>query len=455
MDDTLEKPTSVPKTEQIDREEDEQSSGDEDQGPDWTKLPSLPTARPFIPKRGEKDFEPTTAGGSGLQRHVLDRSRHAMLEALSAPRTISSKSISYAVWYPDIARAHVTVSRGIHFASMGHSVARTAAVDDDAKKIHKRLELLPEETLYLVERGAMLCWKACDLAPTDIPGLETVDGVPMTVQQVFAEVIGTADLTLEKYQVFAYLKRLGYAVTRTKPPNAGYPVPPPFEQPLRLHKSSFLDKVLFLVRWPLRALTHLLAPQFDWWRPIRLSCLHGNLLFQSLRFLPGGHDAPLHVKAPPRASVSPYQIFYNVCKPSTPFKKTAPPPPDYSVVVVNARTTPMPTLTELTALFDVLPELPPPLPRRRQSLAQQKAASAGAAPPPAPAPKTMTRSSSLMQRLFPWAFSSAAPAETTRKVNPFLSLKTGKKMVVIAAVDAGMISFFRFGEGVFTEWPMA
>lgn len=39
--------------------------------------------------------------------------------------------------------------------------------------------------------------------------------------------------------------------------------------------------------------------------------------------------------------------------------------------------------------------------------------------------------------------------------NPFPSLKTGKKMVVVAVVDAGTISFFRFGQGVFTEWPMS
>ncbi|TFY68739.1 hypothetical protein EVJ58_g839 [Rhodofomes roseus] len=369
MDDTLERPNVVSKPVDAVDGDDEQSSGDEDQGPDWTKLPSAPTARPFIPKRGEKDFEPNASGGSGLQRHVLDRSRHAMLEALSAPRTISSKSISYAVWHPDLARAHVTLSRGIHFASMGHSVARTASLDS-AKKIHKRLELLPEETLYLVERGAMLCWKACELAPSDTPGLEDVEGIPMTVQQAFAEMIGTADLTLEKYQ--------------------------------------------------------------------------------SLRFLPGGHNAPLHVQARPRAPVSPYQIFYNVYKPSTPFKKTAPPPPEYSVVVVNARTTPMPTLTELTSLFGVLPELPPPLPRKRQSFVQQKA---GTAPPPAPAPKTQLPPS-RMQRFFPWAFPSTSPPELPRNINPFLSLKTGKKMVVVAAVDAGMTSFFRFGEGVFTEWPM-
>ena len=41
-----------------------------------------------------------------------------------------------------------------------------------------------------------------------------------------------------------------------------------------------------------------------------------------------------------------------------------------------------------------------------------------------------------------------------RKVNPFAVLKAGKKMVVVAVVDAGMISFFRFGQGAFEDFPM-
>ena len=51
-----------------------------------------------------------------------------------------------------------------------------------------------------------------------------------------------------------------------------------------------------------------------------------------------------------------------------------------------------------------------------------------------------------------------ANSETERppqRPNPFAILKAGKKMVVIAAVDAGMISFFRLGQGEFAEWPMA
>lgn len=112
----------------------------------------------------------------------------------------------------------------------------------------------------------------------------------------------------------------------------------------------------------------------------------------------------------------------------------------------------MPTLMELTALFDVLPELPQPLPRRRQPSAPQKSA---AAQPPAATSAALQQSSSFIQRLFPWALPPSAPPESVRGTNPFLSLRTGKKMVVIAAVDAGMVNFFRFGQGVFTEWPMA
>lgn len=46
-------------------------------------------ARPVIPKRGDKEFEPSKQGGSGLQQHILQRARSAMFEALRATRTIS------------------------------------------------------------------------------------------------------------------------------------------------------------------------------------------------------------------------------------------------------------------------------------------------------------------------------------------------------------------------------
>jgi hypothetical protein len=51
--------------------------------------PGNSTARPAIPKRGEKDFEPVDGGGSGLQRHNLERARSAMFDALRSTRAIS------------------------------------------------------------------------------------------------------------------------------------------------------------------------------------------------------------------------------------------------------------------------------------------------------------------------------------------------------------------------------
>ncbi|OSC97513.1 hypothetical protein PYCCODRAFT_1419435 [Trametes coccinea BRFM310] len=466
MDDNLELPTSAlnPAAAKEREEEEEQSSGDEDQGPDWTKIPGLNVARPVIPKRGEKDFEPIAQGGSGLQRHVLDRSRSAMIEALRASRTISYKAVSHATWYPQLSRAHVTVARGIHFSTMGHSAARPSPDAENVKKVQKRLELLPEEALYLVERGAMYCWKPTDVPLPKTELLDDMEGVPMTVQQAFAEMIGTEDLTLEKYQVYAYLKRLGYVVTRAKPPSPDYPVPSPLTTQSG-STTSILSRLYSAVSSLMARLARIFSSGMDWWHPVRCSrWLHRNLsnssLFKSLRFLPSGHNVPLHIKSrDPEAPPSPYRIFYHLYKPSTPFKKTAPPPPDFSVVVVNARTSPMPTISELTELFGELPELPPPAPRKRVSFAQQKLNAASAAATPAPAPQSPPPETSLARRAIAWlwlpwwtAKKSEPPA---RPPNPFPSLKMGNKIVVIAAVDAGTISFFRFGQGVFTEWPMA
>ncbi|KAI0826935.1 tRNA-splicing endonuclease subunit sen54 N-term-domain-containing protein [Trametes gibbosa] len=461
MDDTLEMPTAAPKPDAAQAtEEDEHSSGDEDQGPDWTKIPGLNVARPIIPKRGEKDFEPIAQGGSGLQRHVLDRSRSAMLEALKSTRTISHKSVSHAIWYPGLSRAHVTVARGIHFANMGHSVARPSTGLMDEKKVQKRLELLPEEALYLVERGTMYCWTATDLLLRETPHLDDMEGIPMSVQQAYAQMIGCCDLSFEKYQVYAYLKRLGYVVTRARPPSLDYPIPSPYPKPARA-RTSVLGKLYESLSTVLARVARIFTNGLGWWRPIRSSrWLHHNMsnlsLYKSLRFLPSGHSTPLHIQPTPDAPPSSYQIFYHLYKPSTPFKKTAPPPPDFSIVVVNARTTSMPTISELTQLFGELPELPPPAPRKRVSFAQQKLAAASTKLPPKALPAPDSSLSTIVRAwlsLPSWV--SPKSRNATRPPNPFPSLKMGNKTVVIAAVDAGTISFFRFGQGVFTEWPMA
>jgi tRNA-splicing endonuclease subunit Sen54 len=112
-----------------------------------------------------------------------------------------SKSLSYGIWYPRLARVHVTVARGIHFSTMGHSAPRPAPTEKQPNLVLKRLELLPEEAIYLVERGTLFCWKENPHLADRPEDLRDVEGSPMSVQQAYAEMIGKEDLTLEKYQV--------------------------------------------------------------------------------------------------------------------------------------------------------------------------------------------------------------------------------------------------------------
>ncbi|KAI6139314.1 tRNA-splicing endonuclease subunit sen54 N-term-domain-containing protein [Pisolithus tinctorius] len=457
MDDILEQPQSHPKLLGDHAGDEEQSSGDEDGGLDWTKLPKYASARPVIPKRGEKDFEPAHGHGSGLQLHILDRARGAMFEALRAERSISSKSVSYGIWYPSIARVHVVTSRGVHFANMGHSVSRPSGDSGDTEpelelpknsKTQKRLELLPEESIYLIERGALFCYKSL---PDNSSHLnlstieETSPGAPMTVQQAYTEMIG-----LRRYDtgtlpgVYAYLKRLGFVLRRAEPPTPDFPVAPSPLHSLRPAtrapnvwqriSTSFSNLVLKV----LSAVGLVFHRRF---RGIKSS---GDI-FKALRFLPCGHSTPLYncsridegatAVSPPLStalSSSPYSIFFHC---------TAPPPPDFYLVIIN-----------LLALFEGLPEMPLPPPRKRRTQTAAKEANnatvANASPelpaPPISPPRTLHSILTLL--------SSIEVPHNSGTVR--LILKAGKKSVVVAAVDSGNISFFRFGEGAFHDWPM-
>ncbi|KAF9259871.1 hypothetical protein L218DRAFT_873589 [Marasmius fiardii PR-910] len=453
MDDSLAQPSAEPQQlgEDVEREEQEESGDEEEGGLDWTKL--LPqSARPVIPKRGEKEFEPSAEGGSNLQQFILNRSRNAMFDALSATRTISQKSLCYGIYHPDLTRVSVPIARGQVITTMGHSAPRPMILPDGTSKIQKRLELLPEEAIYLIERGSLFCWKESDIkydnSTSDTENsFEIIVGVPMTVQQAFSELIGKEGLSLEKYQVYSYLKRLGYSVTRTHPPNEHYPKAEPFPYmklpPTPSPPRTILERVRgtfgFIRSYVCGLFNWTLGKRgFNWWRPLRFgrwlcgTTRYGDI-FQHFRFIPAGHSVPLYVppQHTPQATTtstshtrtgtpaeSPYKFFYNVYKPPTPFKKSAPGPPDYQIAVVNARTTPMPSLHELTALYDISPELPVPASKHRK--------------PPLP----------------------LKPGQPPRGPNPFPALRAGKKTVIVAVVDAGNVGFFRFAQGEWGEWPM-
>ena len=91
---------------------------------------------------------------------------------------------------------------------MGHSVRRPVSYHPSEKpRTITTLELLPEEALYLVERGSLMCYKSETIGEEQqaafSPDSES-HAAPMTVQQAFAEMIGREELTLERYEVCAF-----------------------------------------------------------------------------------------------------------------------------------------------------------------------------------------------------------------------------------------------------------
>ncbi len=197
-----------------------------------------------MPKRGEKDFEPHP---TAQQASTLEASRQAMHDAVAVTRVHVPKNHELAVYDPSVNMAYVDKPRNTHYRTMGKAVGQN------------RLWLLPEEALYLLERGTLdIRWPAIHSRQSNHSGNEQradADegqedggsrplkdlGVPMSVQGAYATFIGFeasmgGSLTLERYTVFAYLKRLGYVVHRAPswagptgkiPPESFPPVAPP------------------------------------------------------------------------------------------------------------------------------------------------------------------------------------------------------------------------------------
>jgi len=102
-------------------------------------------------------------------------------------------------------------------------------------------------------------------------------------------------------------------------------------------------------------------------------------------------------------------------------------------------------------LFGQLPDALPQSPRRKGVKLTQEKKNNSSPPPAPPATSWLDRLLHFIRR---WLLFSTQAAAAPPRQNPFASLKMGKKIIVIAAVDSGNISFFRFGQGGFEEWPM-
>ncbi|KAJ9475275.1 tRNA-splicing endonuclease subunit SEN54 [Pseudozyma hubeiensis] len=467
-----------------------EDSDNEDEAPDYLRLLSTlnsksktsSTSGIVIPKRGEKDFEPTGFGG---QSKLLDRSREAMFQAVSGERKVGSRSLVRATWNASTRRARLLDVQGKIFETVG--VIRREQVKDPTtgKTITKAWnELLPEEALFLAERGSLQIYQT-----EQVEGAEEAL-VPMSLQQAFAMLMlppdGSADeamqqdepLTREAYLIYAHLKRLGYVVQRASIVDA-IRAAPISASTLAKKNSSSNSSGSAQAKQPLIASQALKSKKgaqaegiiADPQRPIKLTTIWDILLyiprrmiqlggdgvsaiarwieriwrntmvelgrrisetakkilgsrgetsgktigslglglgmhkqhqdgrrflgdefasiewdsydavFQSLQIVPSGHDFWLPSSdespttaaptSPPAASdtiklplsnpvqrpSSPDHLrpFYYAWRPATMYRKSHPPPPEFRIVILNARTTPVPSIWRFESIFSHIP----------------------------------------------------------------------------------------------------
>ncbi|KAL9127523.1 MAG: hypothetical protein Q9217_003611 [Psora testacea] len=330
---------------------------------------------PTLPRRGEKDFE---RHGTRLQEDVLSASRQAMHAALSYPRLHKPQSLTGSFNHCD-GSCIIQEPRGPNLQNMGKGDSEGC------------LHLLPEEALYLVERGTLnLQWQD-----------EELDGVPLSLQAAYAQLIGTEGLTLERYNVYAGLKRSGYIIQRAPtwyPEDHDkiimplHPTPPPIPTSIynRLHALLF------------PAMPPTDPPPLG---PLVQPGLYRSYapIYRRLALIPF-HDPTVPPSPPSAPPCHPLiRPTYHVWKPTLSFRKTAPPPPDYRVCVLNARTDPFPVLDQLDDLMRCMPYEPPPA----------------------------------------WS-----------EGKTYVRLRHGYKSVILAVVDQGIVSYVRIGDAGFGVEPV-
>ena len=221
----------------------------------------------------------------------------------------------------------------------------------------------------------------------------------MSVQAAYATLIGRSGLSLERYHVYAGLKRSGYIVRRASTwyedevvelPRTGT-IAMVANQPGQRHGLlGIFRRVLNALFASRNAYSQssgpLVAPGF--YRDY-------NRIYQALSIIPF-HQLEDSLRSTSPTPKLPFRIAFEVYKPSTPFKKSSPPNPDFRIAVANARTTQVPTLQELSTLLDSLPG-DPPLPDKKMEF----------------------------------------------------KLKHGYRNVVLAVVDTGVVSYIRFSDSIF------
>ncbi|KAL2160396.1 hypothetical protein VTH06DRAFT_1569 [Thermothelomyces fergusii] len=400
-------------------------------------------------RKGEKDFE---SHGTRAQADALEQSRAAMHDVLSYTRVHpAGKSMVRGWYFPGwwegyreeeeqqedgsgagaaaradgegkgkkpfgFVRDRVVVLEGSSVATQALGRAVTGQAKD--RPARGRDWLLPEEALYLVERGSLDLWwplKGLEeifppdgVASAEKEGRgeeEEVDeydkGFPLSLQAAYALLIGNdgerGKISLQKFQVYSNLKRCGYNVLRAPPP------PPATNHAVAPTRptATATQTITTTTIWQWFASLLSTGPQQPPpYGPLVRPGLYRSYgpIYRQMALLPRRNPSATTATQPPTRE--PFAVHYHVWKAAQKWTKLRHPPPDFYLAVVDAQDSSVPRLAEISALL-------------------------GATPPAPPRPE--------------WA----GPGRL------YARLKHGRRNVLVAVVDHGVINYMRFAEGAF------
>ncbi|KAL1853424.1 tRNA-splicing endonuclease subunit sen54 [Paecilomyces lecythidis] len=337
-----------------------------------------------LPRRGEKDFEPNP---TLFQSDALAASRQAMHNALSFPRLHHPRNKVVGYYAPDgfappqdslkpvgMASIQEESQKKIEESKAQKPTGPSSTISPDAcvyvpnpKGQHfrtvgqgdrwNRVWLLPEEALYLLERGSLdIRWPSEDSSEDNNEDLS----IPMSLQAAYACLIGRGGLTLERFSVYSGLKRGGYALLRA--PSWNESTEEADREPLadlRSGSGGAVDLMGFLGRL-CRSIYNVTSSASTATGPVVGLGIHRsyNDIYRRLSLITA--EDPAVEKPAPNPPRPPFRVAYHIYKPSTPFRKSVPPPPDFRIAVVNAREqTTLPTMSQMSALLESTPFDPP------------------------------------------------------------------------------------------------
>lgn len=316
---------------------------------------------------------------------------------LSWQRTHTQKNHIVALYDPESNMACVDKVKSQHFQTMG------------TPKGGKEW-LMPEEALFLIERGTLDCRWPIKREVGDHEEYRTADGAPMSLQSAYAAFLGFegglgGKLTLEMYNVYAGLKRSGYVVFRTGAwsQDRGDVV---LAHPPSQHESSSASQPSIFTRFFADLWRRLSQPDCT---PTTADLAFGPMIkpglyrsytdiYRLLKLIPthSRTTPPTFLLAP--SPSNPFRVHFDVYRTTAKFRKSARGPPDFRICVIDARTTPVPTGAQLNDLFAQVPEDRP-----------------------------------------------------KQGDQPYQRLKHGSRNVVLAVVDNGMPSYIRLADSPFEE----